>query len=85
MVAHIQCPHCGEAIAITGLPLELQPSEALRAAAASVAKALRGGTLQATALLDAWDFLLSIENELERRSRIPTLEEALAKYSSMEV
>lgn len=78
MRAHFQCPHCGKAVAIEGLPLQAQTEEALREAARSVADALRGETLQATGIVDAWDFLLGIEAELERRSRLPTLEEALA-------
>jgi len=85
MRGHIRCHHCGQVIGLSGLPLELQTTEALREAARSVAEALRGDTLMATEIVDAWDYLLSIEAELERRSRLPVLEEALAMYSSMEV
>lgn len=67
MQTALKCPHCGQLIAVIGLPLKVQPTEALQGAAESVAEALRRGWVQGSELLDSWEFLLQIEGELERR------------------
>jgi hypothetical protein len=67
MQTALKCPHCGQLIAVIGLPLAVQPTEALQQAAAGVANALKQGWLQGSELLDSWEFLLQIERELERR------------------
>jgi hypothetical protein len=76
-VDHITCPHCGRTIAMSGLSLEAQNTEVLKETAHNVAEALRSGNLVGTDIVNAWDYLLRIEAELERRHEVPTLEEAI--------